>query len=50
VAGKIDGFISQALPAALILMGIAFLQSISVAPAEKPVPAALTPVQRVQRH
>src|SRR4029079_14632014 len=30
VAGKIDGFMSQALPAALILMGIAVLQAISV--------------------
>jgi len=50
VAGKIDGFMSQALPAALILMGIAVLQAISVAPAEKPVPAALTPLQRLQRH
>lgn len=48
VAGKIDGFMSQALPAALILMGIAVLQTIS-ATAEKPAPA-LTPLQRLERH
>jgi hypothetical protein len=48
VAGNIDGFMSQALPAALILMGIAVLQTIS-APAAQPV-GAIRPVQRLQRH
>ncbi len=49
VAGNLDGFASQALPAAVILLGIAFLQSLSTAPVEQPV-AALTPLQRLQRH
>jgi hypothetical protein len=44
VAGNIDHFMSQAIPAALILMGIAVLQLISTT-AEKPVPT-LTPLQR----
>jgi hypothetical protein len=49
VAGNLDGFLSQALPAAVILMGIAFLQSLSTVPVEEPV-AALTPLQRLERH
>jgi hypothetical protein len=49
VAGNMAGFMSQALPAALILMGIALLQSFSTVPVEQPV-AALTPLQRLQRH
>jgi uncharacterized membrane protein len=44
VAGNIDHFLSQAIPAAIILIGIAVLQVVSTT-AEKPVPA-LTPVQR----
>jgi hypothetical protein len=51
VAGRIDGFMSQALPAAVILIGIAFLQSISVAAETKAAPAAAVPVlQRLSRH
>jgi len=49
VAGNLDGFASQALPAAVILLAIAFLQLLSTAPVEQPVPA-LTPLQRLQRH
>jgi TIR domain-containing protein len=48
VAGNMNGFMSQALPAVLILIGIAALQTIS-APAAQPAPA-LSPVQRLQRH
>jgi TIR domain-containing protein len=48
VAGNVDGFMSQALPAALILMAIAVLQTIS-APATQSV-ASISPVQRLQRH
>jgi hypothetical protein len=48
VAGNVAGFFSQALPAALILMGIALLQSFSTVPVEQPV-AALTPVKPLQR-
>jgi hypothetical protein len=49
VAGNMAGFMSQALPAAVILMGIAILQSLSTVPVDKPA-AALTPLQRLQRH
>jgi hypothetical protein len=51
VAGKIDGFMSQALPAALIVMGIAALQAVSTTSVEREAaPSALTPLQRLQRH
>ncbi|HEY7630764.1 MAG TPA: toll/interleukin-1 receptor domain-containing protein [Thermoleophilaceae bacterium] len=45
-------FPSQALPAALILMGIAALQAMSTTTSveHQPAPAALTPLQRLQRH
>jgi hypothetical protein len=39
VAGNIDGFMSQALPAAVILMGIALLQTMSTSAEHKQVPA-----------